>query len=65
MCIRCFLGANTSDMKHYTKPPIKKTPNAEVFIIHTGKNDLSSNSTPSEIATNIMDLDVDVKKYLN
>ena len=52
-------------MKHYTKPPIKKTPNAEVFIIHTGKNDLSSNSTPSEIATNIMDLDVDVKKYLN
>ena len=31
--VNCFPGANTSDMKHYTKPPIKKTPNAEVVII--------------------------------
>ena len=63
--VNCFPGANTSDMKHYTKPPIKKNPNAEVVIIHTGTNDLSSNSTPTEIATNIMDLAVDVKKNLN
>ena len=63
--VNCFPGANTSDMKHYIKPPIKKTPNAEVVIIHTGKKDLSSDSTPSEIPTNIMDLAVDVKKYLN
>ena len=63
--VNCFPGANTSDMKHYTKPPIKKNPNAEVVIIHTGTNVLSSDSTPTEIATNIIDLAVDVKKNLN
>ena len=60
--VNCFPGANTRDIKHYTKPSIKKNPNAEVVIIHTGTNDLSSNSTPTKIATNIMDLAVDVKK---
>ena len=63
--VNCCPGANTSDMKHYTKPPIKKNPNAEVVIIHTGTNVLSSDSTPTEIATNIIDLAVDVKKNLN
>ena len=63
--VNCFPGANTSDMKHYTKPPIKKNSNAEVVIIHTGTNDLSSDFTPTEIATNIMDLAADVKKNLN
>ena len=57
--INCFPGANTSNMKHHTKLVIKKNLNA------TGTNDLSSNSTPTEIATNIMDLAVDVKKNLN
>ena len=52
-------------MKHYTKPTIKKSSNAEVVKIHTGTNDLSSDCTPTEIATNIMDLAVDVKKNLN
>ena len=52
-------------MKQYTKPPIKKTPNSEVVIIHTGTTDLSRDSTPTEIAANIMDLAVDVKKNLN
>ena len=59
--VNCFPGANTSDMKHYIKPPLKKNPNAEVVIIHTGTTDLSSDSTPTEIATNIMDLAIDVK----
>ena len=63
--VNCFPGANTSDMKHYTKPPIKKNPNAEVVIIHAGTNVLSSDSTPTETATNIIDLAVDVKKNLN
>ena len=63
--VNCFPGVNTSDMKHYTKPPIKKNPNAEVVIIHTGTNDLSSDFTSTEIVTNVMDLAVDVKKNLN
>ena len=63
--VNCFPGANTGDMKHCTNPPIKKNPNAEVVTIHTGTNDLSSDSTPTEIAINIMDLAVDVKKNLN
>ena len=63
--VNCFPGANTSDMKHYTKLPIKKNPNVEVVIIHTRTNDLSSDSTPTEVATNIMDLAVDAKKNLN
>ena len=63
--VNCFPGANTSDMKHYTKPPTKKNPNAEVVIIHTVTNVLSSDSTPIEIATNITDLAADVKKNLN
>ena len=49
-------------MKHYTKPPMKKNPNAEVVIIHTGRNNLNSDSTPNEIASNIIDLAVDVKQ---
>ena len=60
--VNCFPGANTSDMKHYTKPPLKKKPNAGVVIIHTGRNDLSSDSTPTKIASNIIDLAVDVKQ---
>ena len=48
--VNCFPGANTSDMKYYIKPPIKKNPNAEVVIIHTDTNDLSSDSTPTDIA---------------
>ena len=40
---------NTSDMKQYTKPPLKKNTNAEVVIIQTGTNDLSSNLTPTKI----------------
>ena len=62
--VNCFPGANTSDMKHYIKPPIGKNPN-EVVIIHTGTNNLSSGSTPTEVATIIIDLTVDVKKNLN
>ena len=61
----CFPGANTSDIKHYTKPSINKNPNAEVVIIHTGTNVLSSNSAPTKIVTNIMDLAADVKENLN
>ena len=60
--VNCFPGTNTRDVKHYTKPPMKKNPNAEVVIIHTGRNNLSSDSTPTEIASNILDLAVDVKQ---
>ena len=62
--VNCLPGANTSDMKHYTKPPIKKNPNPEVVIIHAGTNDLSSDYTPTEIATINIDLAVDLKKNL-
>ena len=58
-------GANTSSMKHYTIPPIKQNPNAVVVIIDPGTNDLSGDSTATEIATNIMDLAVDVKENVN
>ena len=44
-----FPRANISDVKHYTKPPTKKTPNAEIVIIHTGTNYLSRYSTPTDI----------------
>ena len=47
--VNCFPGANTSDLKHYSKPPIKKNPNAEIIIIRTGTNDPSSDSTPTEL----------------
>ena len=60
--VNCIPGANNNDMKHYTKPAVKKNPNAEVVIIHTGRNDLSSDSTPTEIASNIIGLAVDVKQ---
>ena len=63
--VNCFPGANTSGMKYCTKPPVKKKPNAEVVIIRTGTNDLSCDSAPTEIATNMIDLAVDVKKNLN
>ena len=63
--VNCFHGVNISNMKYYVKPPIKKILNAKVVVLHTGTNDLSSNSTPTEIATNIMDLATDLNKNLN
>ena len=63
--INCFPGANTRDMKHYTKLLIKKNPNFEVVIIHTCTNDLNSDSIPTEIAGNIMVLAFDIKSNVS
>ena len=41
--------------------PTKKNPNAKIVAIHTGTNDLSSNLTPTDIVTNIINLTADVK----
>ena len=41
--------------------PTKKNPNAKIVAIHTDTNDLSSNLTPTDIVTNIINLTADVK----
>ena len=44
-----FTNVSVNCLKHYSKPPKKKNPNAEIVIIRTGTNDPSSDSTPTEL----------------
>ena len=61
LSVNYFSGANTNDMKHYTKPSTKKNPNSEVVLIHNDTNELSSNFAPADIVTNIINLVADGK----
>ena len=60
---KTFPGACTTDMKDYVKPSMKHEPH--LAIIHTGTNDLRFNKSPSEIATEIMQLGISLKSPEN
>ena len=57
--IKSFSGATTSDMFDYISP--SKRYGSEVYLLHTGSNDLRSQSTPQEISDEIIKLALDVK----
>ena len=52
--VKPFPGARTKAMKHYVSP--------DLVILHTGTNDLKSESSPEEIANEITSLALSVKE---
>eukprot|EP00112_Aurelia_sp_Birch-Aquarium-sp1_P020613 Seg5354.1 transcript_id=Seg5354.1/GoldUCD/mRNA.D3Y31 product="hypothetical protein" protein_id=Seg5354.1/GoldUCD/D3Y31 len=52
--VKAFGGSTIKHMEHYSKPPLER--NSELVILHIGTNDIKSNKSPSEIASNIHDL---------
>ena len=56
--VKAFSGATVKCMSHYVQPTMEKKP--EKIILHCGTNNLKSNSTPYEIAKEIVALAKDV-----
>ena len=61
--VKHFSGAKIAGMNQYKKPTQEKSP-AEI-IIHVGKNDLSSDKEPKDIANDIIQLAKSVKTGAN
>ena len=57
--VKTFPGAQVSDMKHYIKPTLSRTP--DCLIMYIGTNDLK-NSSPSEISFSISSLGQEIRK---
>ena len=55
MKVRPFLSAKTTDMLDYIKPT-KRDFNPDVYLLHVGTNDLSSNMSPEQISMDILNL---------
>ena len=55
MKVRPFLSAKTIDMFDYIKPT-KRDFNPDVYLLHVGTNDLSSNKSPEQISMDILNL---------
>ena len=58
--VKSFGGANCSDMENYLKPVIRKEP--EHIILHIGKNNLSKNTSPDQIAQGIINLGIQINQ---
>ena len=61
--VKSFSGATSEDMKTFVKPSLKFKP--DLWILHTGTNDLRSEAKPAEIADNIIQLAVTLKSEEN
>ena len=53
--VRPFLSAKTIDMVDYIKPT-KSDSNPDVYLLHVGTNDLTSNKSPEQISLDILNL---------
>ena len=53
--VRPFLSAKTIDMVDYIKPT-QRDFNPDVYLLHVGTNDLSSNKSPEKISLDILNL---------
>ena len=53
--VRPFLSAKTIDMLDYIKPT-QRDLNPEVYLLHVGTNDLSSNKSAEQISLDILNL---------
>ena len=61
--VKHFSGAKTKDMESYIIPTLKQ--NLETIIIQSGTNDLKSDSSPEEIARDIINLTTSCKTQNN
>lgn len=57
--VKSFPGASTMDMKDHSKPSQRYQP--DLFILHTGSNDLRSTKSPEEISDEIINLAMELK----
>ena len=53
--VRPILSAKTIDMVGYIKPT-QRDFNPDVYLLHVGTNDLSSNKSPGQISLDILNL---------
>ena len=58
-----FNGAKAEYMESYIIPSLEQNP--EIIIVHSGTNDLKSDSSPEEIARDIMNLRTSCKTQTN
>ena len=63
LVVKHFSGAKTKEMKSYIIPTLEQNP--ETIIIHSGTNDLKSDSSPEEIARDIINLTKSCKTQAN
>ena len=61
--MKSFPGAVTSDFVHYSRPSTKY--DNQVYVLHTGANDLRSTKTPEGIAKEIVGMALSLKKPEN
>ena len=61
--VKYFSGAKTKDMESYIIPTLEQNP--ETIIIHSGTNDLKSDSSLEEIARDIIKLTTSCKTETN
>ena len=57
--MKCFPGANVTDMIDYSKPSLRRKPN--VIIYHAGTNSLNTEEQPNKIAKDIIKQAIDMK----
>ena len=57
--VKSFPGAVTSDFTDYIKPSQKFSP--DLYVIHSGSNDLRSSKTPEQISNEILELATNIK----
>ena len=57
--VKHFSGAETKDMESHIFPTLEQNP--ETIILDSGTNDLNSDSSPEEIARNIINLTTSCK----
>ena len=61
--IKSFAGASVEDMTDYVRPTIRRNP--DLIVLHAGTNDLRSERTANNIATDIMRLALEMKSDVN
>ena len=61
--VKHFRRAKTKDMEFYIIPALEQNP--EAIIIHSGTNNLKRNSSPEEIAKDIINLTTSCKTQTN
>ena len=61
--VKPFLGASIACMQYHVQPTIQKKPKR--VVLHCGTNSLTTDETPEEITTQIIDLAKDIKNEIN
>ena len=61
--VKSFSGATVADMVDYSRPTVRKEP--DLIVLHAGTNDLRSNKTAENIASDIIKLALELKSEKN